>query len=178
MFFVTSNPKKVREVEKILGFKIKHANIEIKEIQSLDVCEVCREKVIKAYEILKKPVFVEDTGLYIDSLGGLPGALVKWFLKTIGNDGICRIVRGNRTATAKTCVCFFDGHNLKCFLGELKGKISDRPRGKLFGWDSIFIPNCYDKTLVELGLEEKNKISMRRKAFLKFKEFLSSTARI
>jgi len=173
VYFVTSSNEKVREAEEILGIKLKQIKLNLKEIQSLDVKEVATDKARRAFSIIKKPVIVEDTGLYIESLNGFPGALIKWVLKTIGNKGLCKIVGRNRKAIAKTCVCFFDGRKCKVFSGNINGKIAKRPRGNEgFGWDSIFIPEGYTKTFAELGTKEKNKISMRRKAFLKLREFL------
>lgn len=176
--FVTSNENKLREAEDILGLKLEQANIDVREIQSLDVEEVATEKAKEAYKIVKKPVIVEDTGLYIESLNGFPGALIKWVMKSIGNEGICKMVEEDRKALARTCVCFYDGSELKVFTGEIKGRISDRPRGESgFGWDAIFIPEGYEETFAELGMDVKNKISMRRIAFIKLKEYLESKSR-
>jgi XTP/dITP diphosphohydrolase len=48
------------------------------------------------------------------------------------------------------------------------------PRGERgFGWDKIFKPKGYDKTLGEMSLDEKNKISMRKKALVKLKNYLA-----
>ena len=172
-YFVTSSEDKVREAESILGVKLKRANLDLKEIQSLSVEEVATDKAKRAFDIIRKPVIVEDTGLYIEALNGFPGALIKWVLKTIGNEGLCKLVGENRKALAKTCICFFDGKKLQSFIGELEGIIAEKPRGERgFGWDPIFIPKGYDKTFAELSEEEKNNISMRKIAFLKLKEFL------
>lgn len=173
IYFVTSNPKKLKEVEAILGIKLKQANIDIKEIQSLDVREVAIDKAKKAFQLLKKPVIVEDTGLYITSLNGFPGALAKWVLRTIGTKKLCKIVGKKREAIARTCVCFFDGRECKAFVGEIRGKISLTPRGENgFGWDNIFVPIGHGKTFSEMGVKEKNKISMRKKALMKLKKDL------
>ena len=56
------------------------------------------------------------------------------------------------------------------FKGRINGSIAKKPKGKGFGWDPIFIPKNYNKTFGELTQEEKNKISMRAKAFKKFKK--------
>ena len=59
------------------------------------------------------------------------------------------------------------------FEGVVKGTIAEEKRGdKGFGYDPIFIPDGYDKTFAELGVEEKNKISHRAKATEEFAEFL------
>jgi XTP/dITP diphosphohydrolase len=65
------------------------------------------------------------------------------------------------------------GKDVRIFRGEIDGRIV-MPRGKSgFGWDVIFIPEGCTKTFGEMASEEKNKISHRKKAFEKFREFLS-----
>tara|TARA_B100000029_G_C17220776_1_gene831619 strand:+ start:403 stop:765 length:363 start_codon:yes stop_codon:yes gene_type:complete len=59
------------------------------------------------------------------------------------------------------------------FKGILEGKLTFPPRGNLgFGYDPIFIPNGNKKTLAELNIQEKNKISHRRMAINKLIEFI------
>ena len=172
LVFVSSNEKKTREIEKILGFPLVRRNLDIPEIQSLDVEEVAKDKARKAYERIKKPVMVEDTGLYIQEWNGFPGALVKWVLRTLGREKICKLLSQNREALAKTCVCLFNGKEMKTFTGEIQGEIAEKPgKSDGFGWDPVFIPSGYEKPFSELG-EEKDRISMRRRALEKAKIFL------
>ena len=59
------------------------------------------------------------------------------------------------------------------FQGILKGSLAYPPRGKLgFGYDPIFIPHKYNKTLAQLKSNEKNQISHRKLAIKKLIEFL------
>jgi XTP/dITP diphosphohydrolase len=79
----------------------------------------------------------------------------------------------NRNVTSKVAVGFNDGKRVSIFIGEIKGEIAERLRGpSSFGWDPIFIPQGYDKTFAELGLEIKNTLSARSIALKKFKQFL------
>jgi XTP/dITP diphosphohydrolase len=58
----------------------------------------------------------------------------------------------------------------------VNGRIADRPRGdRQFHWDTVFIPDGFDRTFSELG-NKKNDVSMRRLALNSFAEFLSSGA--
>jgi len=165
MIFATGNHQKLKEFEAILGIKLNHSDLDLDEIQSIDVEEVARHKVKQAYEILKEPVIVEDTGLYFEELNGLPGALIKFFLKKLTLNQICSLVKENRKATAIICIAFFDGQDLKTFKGETKGEIATEPRGTNgFGWDPIFIPEGYNQTFAEITSEEKEYKFMRKEA--------------
>lgn len=176
IFFVTGNKNKLLEAKNILNKEIESINIDLKEIQSVDVREVIENKVKEAYDKVKKPVLVEDTALEFESLNGLPGALIKWFLDKIGNEGLLKILSPfeNKKACAITCVAYFDGKNLIIEEGKLNGSISNNVIGENgFGWDSIFIPENQTKTLAEMTSEEKNSISMRKIAFEKIAKSLN-----
>ncbi|MDD4661880.1 MAG: RdgB/HAM1 family non-canonical purine NTP pyrophosphatase [Candidatus Pacebacteria bacterium] len=173
MLLITGNKNKVREFEEILDCKIDSQSLNIEEIQEVLVEKVSENKVRKAYEILKKPVLVEDTGLIFEELHGLPGALIKWFEEKLSYEEICNLIKENRNATSKICVSYFDGKDLKQFIGEVKGKIADFPKGENgFGWDKIFIPEGYDKTFAEMDSNQKNSLSMRKIALEKLKKEL------
>lgn len=180
MYFVTSNENKVREAEAILGRRLRRANIDIPEIQSLDVEEVVKAKARAAFGRIKRPVLVEDTGFYIPALNNFPGPLIKWLLKTIGNQGICNLLKEekNRRVTVKTCFCLYNGKKFRIFSGEKTGTMPKNPEGTSgFGWDPIFIPDNYKKSFAEMSSEDKNLISMRKIALEKLRQFLQMYAR-
>ncbi len=177
LYFVTSNPHKVKEANAILGQTLKTSSVDLKEVQAIQVHDVVTEKAKEAYKVLGKPLIVEDTGLYINSLNGFPGALVKWLLRSIGAEGVCKLIKDtkDRSAYAETCICYTDGSVVKIFSGKISGTISDAPRGSNgLGWDPIFVPEGHDLTFAEMPMEEKNKVSHRAKAFLEFKAYWKS----
>lgn len=174
--FATGNQNKLKEAREILGFDIEQLDVDIDEIQEVDVKKVIEHKAKTAFDYVGEPVLVEDTSLEIESLGGFPGALIKWLLKSVGVAGICKIVSAfsNNNARASTCVGMYDGNKVIIGEGIIHGAISDLPKGENnFGWDPIFIPDGHQKTFAEIGSEEKNKISMRRLAFEDFKRKIS-----
>ena len=172
--FATGNLNKLREFEGILGVKLNHVGLDLDEIQSVDVDEVAKHKAIQAYGIAKEPVIVEDTGLYFEELNGLPGALIKFFIKRLELKQVCNLIKHNRRALAKTCIAYFDGKEVRLFIGETKGSIAAEPRGaEGFGWDPIFIPEGSDKTFAELTAEEKQSGFMRFEAIGQLKDFIS-----
>lgn len=172
LLFVTSNPGKVREFEAILGQPVEQLDIDLDEIQNLDVAEVVRHKALAAWHAVGRPVIVEDTGIAIPALGGLPGALVKWFVGTIGPAGIAAMVPAgaDRTCIATTAVGVADESGVRIITGEVRGIVVPAPRGSDgFGWDPVFQPDGSDRTFAEMSRDEKNRFSMRRRALDTFR---------
>jgi non-canonical purine NTP pyrophosphatase (RdgB/HAM1 family) len=106
-------------------------------------------------------------------MGGLPGALVKWFLLAVGPAGICAMVPelANPTATARTAVALCDGGTVEVFTGETRGVIVEEPTGEGgFGWDAIFRPDGSPRTFAEMDAAERAVYSMRRQAFERLRD--------
>ena len=179
IYFITSNKNKLNEVRQMFSdqkdIQIENLVVDLPEIQGLDPKEIISEKIKyakKDKQLKNKKIFVEDTSLFLDSLNGFPGPLIKWYYLTHSPDKIHSIVKDNPKALAKVSIGYYDGKTIHIFSGDVKGKIVE-PRGKTaFDWDIIFQPKGYNKTFAEMGTIEKNKISMRKKAVLKFKKHL------
>ncbi len=173
LYFITGNPGKLAEVQSILG-DVQGLDIDLPEIQSLDGYEIIRAKLEEARKHQVGELIVEDTSLYFDGLNGLPGPLIKWFIKTIGTDGLNKMseVFGNKKAEAKTIIgyCNIEG-KISFHEGTIRGTIV-LPRGEGFGWDPIFQPEGYTKTFGELTAAEKNSFSHRKIALEKLKAYL------
>lgn len=168
LYFATGNEHKVREARQILDIPIEQIQVDLEEPQTLDLEEIIRQKALQAHRKTQLPVIVEDTGLEFTAWNGLPGALIKWFLSTVGNEGLLKMLSSydDRRATAVTAVGFCDGSTLLVGRGEISGVIATECRGANgFGWDRIFIPQGYQETFAEMGADVKNQLSMRRKAF-------------
>ena len=173
---VTGNRNKANEISAITGWPTEAVELDIQEIQSLDVETVAREKALTAYAKVQRPVVVDDTGMSIEAMGGLPGALVVWFLDKLGPQGILNLVSGspNRKASVSTCIGYADEHGARTFNGTIHGTLTTVLRGdKGFGYDPIFVPDGQARTYAEMSSEEKNACSMRKIALTNFKEFLS-----
>lgn len=172
---LTANQNKVTEFERLLGVKLENTKLDLVEIQSTDVRDVVKHKAEEGYKKLGRPCFVDDTGLTIHCWGALPGALIKWFLDNVGNQGILDMLNSasSRSATATTAIGYCDQNGSQIFVGELDGEIADKPKGENgFGYDPIFIPKNNDKTFAEMTNAEKDTISMRAIVAKAMKEFL------
>lgn len=175
LILVTGNPAKEAEI----GWYTRHVQFEtvsldIPEIQSLDLREVVQQKAQEAYQQVRRPVIVEDTSLVFHALGRLPGPLIKWFLKELRPEGLCRLLDAysDRHATASVFFGMCDGEVVRVFEGSADGSIAPAPRGaENFGWDSVFILRGAARTWGEMTLEEKWATSMRRQALEKLDAF-------
>lgn len=179
IIFVTSNESKLREAREILGVEIESVNLDLPEPQALDVVEVAAQKALAARAALHdppRPVLVEDSGIVFGAWNGLPGALTKWFLAAVGNDGLLRMLAAEKDRSARA-VCAvavaWPGGEARTFAGEVEGEVADSARGEGgFGWDPIFVPDGDRRTYAEMG-PDKNSISHRARAFEAAREGLA-----
>ncbi len=178
--FITGNRNKFEEVAAILGGEVEQVDIDLPEIQDVDARNVVRAKLLEALRHRDGACIIEDTSLYLESLKGLPGPLIKWFLATIGTGGLVDIVErlGNRRAEAKTIIGYARSRDdIAFFEGVVPGTIVPVRAGVSgFGWDVIFQPDGHDRTFAEMTFTEKNSVSMRRIAVEKLRTFLHQSA--
>ncbi|MEM1540912.1 MAG: XTP/dITP diphosphatase [Candidatus Bathyarchaeia archaeon] len=177
VFFATNNTNKFDEARKVLGgYKIAVGMLRVKnlEIQSESLEEIAKTSVIHAFQQCRLPVIVEDAGLFIEALNGFPGPYASYVYKTIGNEGLLKLMKGvtNRKACFQSVVAYFSEEldTPVCFEGEAYGEITKEVQkgSSGFGFDPIFKPSGSKKTFAEMGIDEKNKHSHRAKAFRKF----------
>lgn len=174
IYFLSSKENKFEEVKEILEqlldkVEIIHAKKKIDEIQNKDIELIVKDKLIKAFNKIKYPVIVEQTGLFLKDLNGFPGGLTQIFWESLGSEKFCEYfsTKENRSGEIKiqSVVGYCDGKKIKIFSGMIDGIVVDLPRGSTnFEWDCIIQPNGYKKTFGEMEKTEKNEISMRRKA--------------
>ncbi|MBI4226124.1 non-canonical purine NTP pyrophosphatase [Candidatus Roizmanbacteria bacterium] len=175
LYFITANTGKFAEVKKIIPH-IQQKDIDLPEIQEINPKKIITHKLEEALKHVDGECLVEDTSLYFNSLNGLPGPLIKWFLKALGLKGLYNLstFSKDKTAVAKTILGYAKNQNqITFFEGEIKGSIVNPKGNNGFGWDPIFKPNGSDKTFAEMTLEEKMKFGMRRIAAEKLKKYLN-----
>lgn len=174
IYFITGSANKLAEVQAILP-DVQQLEIDLPEIQELDAHAIIRAKLQEAFGHHQGEFMVEDTSLALAGLNGLPGPLIKWFMKTVGNDGLAKLAAdsGNPHATATTLIGYArTADDIHFFEGTIEGEIVT-PRGDTnFGWDPIFLPAGHTKTFAEMTADEKNEVSMRRLAVEQLKKHL------
>ncbi len=188
IIFATSNINKLNEVCKIIGTKYTITSPKkygiIEEIpETGETLE--SNALIKAKYIWEKTginCFADDTGLEVEALNGAPGVKSARYAGEDNNSNrnIDKLLKElnnnkNRTAVFRTSISLIVNNNIYYFDGVLKGSIINEKRGNLgFGYDPVFVPDGYTKTLAELSISEKNLISHRAIAVKKLANFLNN----
>jgi XTP/dITP diphosphohydrolase len=176
LFFATGNLHKIKEVQHFLRdypIEIKGVDLKGTEIQGEAVEEIAKASVLQAYKKIGKPIFTEDTGLFIKQLDGFPGPFSSYVYKTIGIIGVLKLLDSvkDRSAEFRSAIAFCAPEIPPiCFLGKSSGKISTKDQGTHgFGFDPIFKPDDgKNQTFAEMEIEEKNQISHRTRSVKKF----------
>ena len=188
ILFATQNKGKAEEVKALFAdsqFEIISLydlgnNIDVPETGAT-FQENAHIKAKTIYKIYNVPVIADDSGLAIEQLDGRPGV---YSARYSGEN--CTYDDNNKKVIDElkdfsephrakfiSFAVFYDGINEIEAIGELNGRIIKEPRGKNgFGYDPIFIPDGFDRTISELELDEKNKISHRAKSIAQMKEQL------
>ena len=198
--FATNNRNKLAEIRSILGDRFEI--VSLKDIGcDVDIPETgttleenAMQKARYIYDNYGLSVFADDTGLEVDALGGAPGIYSARYAGGEGHDSEANMTKllaelgenNNRKARFRTVIALLlkndsaaDNNRTKpdeqLFEGIAEGEIiRERRGGEGFGYDPIFMPQGYDKTFAELGLDVKNKISHRAKAVERLAEYLKT----
>lgn len=185
--FATNNKHKLEEIREILG-----ENFEIVSLKDIG-CDVdipetgntLEDNALQKAEYVKQhyglDCFADDTGLEVEALNGAPGihsaryaegtdhdsnANMDKLLKELGNNN-------NRKARFRTVIALLLNGETHLFEGIVNGKIIYEKHGtEGFGYDPIFVPDGYEHSFAELGMEIKNQISHRARAVKKLADFL------
>jgi XTP/dITP diphosphohydrolase len=173
---VTTNEGKVRETRALLtpfGVRVIWEHRAIPEPQAETLEEVVRAK-LAAVDKLRGYVLVEDSGLFIPSLGGFPGVYSAHIRGIWGFEPIFDLLRRRpRGAIFRTVAGVRRGRQSWQFAGECRGHITTAPRGKMgFGFDPIFRPGRARQTFAEMTPDAKNRYSHRAKAMRAVGKFL------
>lgn len=160
VYFVSSNAQKHADVARLFRDSASppvSLTRNLTEVLSFDLEMVAKEKAKAAYKATMVPVIVEHGALYIDHLGGLPGPMVRLFWEKLDHRLPDLIPAGaSRRAHVVQMVCYCDEKRLHLYSGRVEGVIAPEKRGKEgIHWEPMFIPDGCDKTLGEMGAEER-----------------------
>ena len=193
----SDNKDKIKEIKNIL----KDLNVKILSkkdlgLENLKVVENGKtleanalKKARAIYNVIKGHIIIaDDTGLFVEALNGEPGIFAGRYsgenaTYKENNEKLLKELKGieddKRKAYFMAVAAVIDKNgNEHIVKGICKGQISKDYKGEGgFGYDPLFIPNGFQKSFREMGEENKNKISHRKKAFeevrLKIEEILN-----
>ena len=188
LLFFSNNNYKIKEIRKIF----REYNLKILSLTDLNINYEPKEngqtfeenaKIKSDYGFKKTgiPCFADDSGICIESLNWRPGIYSKRFINNFKNKQDCfnyiiNKTKGNRKKGAyfKTSISLTINKDRNVvFNGKVDGEISNRIIGNNgFGYDPIFVPKYFRKTLAELSTKEKNEMSHRSIAVTKLINFL------
>ena len=195
LLIATNNQGKIEELQELL----KDLNIELVTPADIDLdLDVIEDGLTYAENANKKAVafaqasglisIADDTGLEVDALDGAPGLYSKRY-GSVENGGqelpdaerrlylVRQIQATPRPWTARfraTIAIAIPNGNVQLTEGTCEGEIIPEDRGTNgFGYDPIFLFPDLDKTMAELSMDEKNRLSHRARAVIKAKGILT-----
>jgi inosine triphosphate pyrophosphatase len=168
VYVVTGNSGKLRELQTMFAgkFTLRAKKLDLTEIQSMDSEEIVRDKLKRAFAIVKKPVIVEDVSVELACLKGLPGPFMRHFEDVLGKSALYELTKhaDDTSAEAHCTMGYYDGRDMKIVDGQMRGHVV-APRGQNgFGFDFVFVAEGQTRTNAELDPAEKDKFSHRARA--------------
>ena len=180
IIYVTGNWAKLASAKQVLeplGIEIDNIKMNTIEIQADTTDEVAIHSAIEASQKLKCDVLKNDSGLYVDALGGFPGPYTHYVDEKLGEDGLLKLLDGeeNRKAHFEEVLAYCEyGKEPVIFKSITNGTIAKEKSGKYgWSWDFIFIPDGYDKPMGNYPDEERFKM-WNTDAYIKLAEYLKS----
>ena len=184
IWIATSNNGKLNEFKMLLNSAVNEKMLEIHAQSELPVFSQPRENgdsfvanariKARALKAMKPGTWVmgEDSGLAVEGLNGLPGIHSARYAGPKAQDAenvakllkmmTLRPMNSRKAAFVSVIVAFDPSGTEHVFEGKLQGQIAVAQKGTAgFGYDNVFVPENEQKTLAELGLAFKNKVSHR-----------------
>lgn len=183
---VSNNKGKIKEFKNILKnfnvLSLKDLNLDIDVVEDADTFE--GNAILKVKALMDKYDYVvaDDSGLEIVALDNQPGVYSARFLGedrpySEKNDMVIEMLKDKEDRSARfiSVIAFANKGEISLFKGSIEGSIAHDQKGSNgFGYDPIFYIKEYDKSMAELSIDLKDKISHRAKALSKLKEFIDN----
>lgn len=187
ILIATMNAGKLREYERLLadvpGLELETMASLSEPVEVVEDCDTfvgnARKKATEVAAVAGIPCLSDDSGLEVDALGGRPGVHSARYSGEGATDAsnnaklleqLSGVADEARTARFQCAIVVVgaDGRELAVAEGACEGRIGRALRGTHgFGYDPLFLPDGYTKTMAELGPDTKNAISHRAKAAAK-----------
>lgn len=187
--FATNNSNKLSEIQDILGpdFQI----VPLKDIGCHeDIPETGKtleenalQKAQYVYDHYHIDCFADDTGLEVEALQGAPGVHSARYAEGTDHDSeanMAKLLRelgenNNRKAQFRTVIALILHGEVHEFEGKIEGSIAKEKKGtEGFGYDPLFVPDGYEESFAQLGMDIKNTISHRARAVEQLARYLKN----
>lgn len=154
IYYVTKNKHKLAhaiEYTKRSGIDIEQYQTDIPEIQAPTVQEVVKHKALQAWDDLKQPLIVSDSGWAIPALGGFPGPYMHDINNWFSPEDFLALMRGkqNRTIILNHLIAVVVDGEVKIFTEQTHGHFADQPHGQGSALDQVVIMDGSSKTIAE-----------------------------
>lgn len=183
VYYVTSNPAKFEEIQAFLAqhhclnLELRHKSMDLQEIQTLDQQFLAKDKARKAWEMLKKPVLIDDGAIYFARYNNFPGPLAKFVAQGLGFEGLKRIIDDGDRATRVLYLAYCDGPEPILFEGRSEGTLikpaqCGDPR---LPYNAFFVPDGSEQTNAQMRhlVAQHGHHFYRIKALQKFLEWIN-----
>ncbi len=160
IYYVTSNQGKYVETQRFLAryapeIDLQQHILELDELQLLDEQEVLKHKAHQAWQALRKPLLIDDAGIYLHAFPKFPGTLTKPTINSLGYKGIEILTACDKGVEFYVGMTFVDEQgDMHYFRGVVQGKAAfDEPLAQApyrFDFYARFQPEGADKTLAEM----------------------------
>ncbi len=184
----SNNKNKIKEINNLL----KDLNVNLQSLNDIKYNKEIEEtgttfeenayiKSKTIYDLFNEATISDDSGLMVEALNGAPGVYSHRFAGQECDDNknnlkLVELLKNEKNRNAKyvSVICYINKNGeVKYAKGEIKGIIIDTPRGDNgFGYDPYFFIPSLNKTMAEISIEEKNKISHRAQALNRLKEII------
>ena len=156
LYYVTGRASKATLFAQFLpqdaGFRVEQVDVELFEEQTDDQEKIAISKAKQAWNLVKKPLLVDDGAIYFLKYKEFPGTFTKFAYKGLGYEGICRLLDdGDELSVVVTIVLIYGPDTYKLFKISKVGTFRKVYNPDLFFlFDSTFVPQGLHKTYVEL----------------------------
>jgi XTP/dITP diphosphohydrolase len=190
LVIATRNHNKFEEMKKVLGgldwelvpaYEFPGAPEVEEDGKTLEENSFKKAKALSDFTGL--PALADDTGLFVEVLGGQPGVYSARFAgeNCTDQDNVRKLLElmkhtpspGRRAIFRTAITIYYPDRAFQQAIGEVEGRITEDTKGDNgFGYDPVFMPNGFSRVFAEMTLEEKNQISHRGLAIQKAKQLL------
>ncbi len=162
LYYVTTNSGKFAEVSEYIhahmpDIELKQFSVDLPEIQSLDQMAIALDKAKQAWNIVQKPLLLDDAGIYFEKYSNFPGTLSKFVSQGLGFEGLKRLIDLGDRAHFLLQMIYIDGPDtIQIFEGRCDGSLH-KPvffdADPSLPYDTFFIPDGLSLTYAKMRLD-------------------------